>query len=284
MSEPVGSPANFTCFGEMRMDPLLGITANTPLISIATNGAVSPTASLLASELSLFSSGLFGGASTIVQLSEQGQLLSAAATFQEQLQALQPGTATSGGGQNFGTDVASFAAEAQNFIDTFNGLQNNVANISGTSGLLGAGVLGGSGLVQSLNSQVQRNFVNDDSALTRLSQLGIEFQPDLVTGGGTLSLDLATLKSAFNSDATGAFSLLAKAATALGDTTGNFLVQAASQFSVLDTLVQGSSGNGALSSIIADSLLASGSLAGEANLQQVILAMNQYALVSTLLG
>ncbi|MEN6586781.1 MAG: flagellar filament capping protein FliD [Sulfuricella sp.] len=261
------------------MDPLLGITANTPLIGIAANRAVSPTAALLSAELSLFSPGLFSGASTVVDISGQGQLLSAATIFQEQLQTLQPGTATSGGGQNFGTDVTSLAAEAQHFIDTFNGLQSSVSNIGATGGLLF-----GSGLVQSLDAQVQQNFVNGESALTRLSQLGIGFQPDPVTGGGILSIDLDTLKSAFNSDATGAFSLLAKAATALGDTAGIFVRQAASQFSILDTLVQGTGGNGAFSSIFANSLLASGSLAGGANLQQVVLAMNQYALVSTLLG
>jgi hypothetical protein len=45
---------------------------------------------------------------------------------------------------------------------------------------------------------------------------------------------------------------------------------------------QASDCNGALSSIIADSLLASGSLTGTANLQQVILV--QYALISAPLG
>lgn len=281
------------------MDPLLGISSYTPIISIGANGAIGPTTSLLAAELSLSSPSLFGSTSSVVQLSGLGQLLSAAATFEDQLLAFKPGTVTSGGGQNFGTDVASFAAEAQNLVDIFNGLQNNVANINVTPSVFGGGISIASGLLQSLNAQAQENYVNGDSVLTNLSQIGIVFQANPNTGAGSLSINLDTLKSAFNSDAAGAFSLLTNAANALRNVGGNFVQQSGGQYSVLSALEQASSDDGSLADVVSDSLLAqaqsggslnlasllaSESLSGGASLQQMILAMNEYAMVSTLLG
>lgn len=265
------------------MDYLPGIIANTPLIGIGANGTISPSGSLLATELNLLSPGLFGGSSAVVQLSGQGRLLSAAASFQEQLQALKPGSATSGGGQNFGTDVASLAAEAQSLVDAFNSLQNIVANINVTTGLEGGSVLGISGLVESLNSQVLANYAVSNSGLTRLSQLGITFKLNQLTGSGSLSVDLATLKSAFESDPAGAFALLASAVSSLGDIAGSFVVKAGGQFSALDALSQVSNGNAYLSGFIAENLLAQTQSGSKTNLQQVLLALNEYALVSSLL-
>lgn len=284
------------------MDPLLGISANTPLtplISIGSNGAVTPSFGLLASELSLSTPTLFGSSSTVVELSGAGQLLSAAATFQEQIQALQPGSATSGGGQNFGTDFASLAAETQSFVDAFNNLQSDISNINVTGNLFGGGATIASGLTQSFNAQVQANYSNANSALSNLSQLGIEFQPSpLPGGGGSLSINLSTLQSAFNSDAAGAFSLLSKAASAFGDVAGSYVAQANSQYSALAALAQFSSGVGSFSSLISNSLLSqgqsgnfnianllsSGSLTGNPNVQQMLIAMNEYAMVSGLLA
>ncbi len=269
------------------MDPLLGINTTTPLINIGNSGAITPSTGLLASELSLATPGLFGTASTIVDLSGQGQLLSASVTFQNQLQALQPGSATSGGGQNFGTDFASLAAEVQSFVDAFNGLQNTLANINSTGNFLGTNATGASGLAQSLNAEVQANFSNGNSTLTSLAQLGIEFHSSPTPGGGgSLSVNLATLQSAFNTSATGAFSLLASAANAFNSLAGSFVAQAGAQSQtsigaelLANSLLSQAQGNGDLSS-----LLAIESLTGVANLQQVILAMNEYNLVSGLLG
>src|SRR5512146_1335696 len=121
----------------MVMDPLLAINSSLPLVGTRASSAVTPSFEVLATELSLFAPDVFNNSSTVVALSGAGQLLSAAATFRDQLQSLQPGTPTSGGGQNFGTDFASLAAETQSLVDFFNGFRSNIANISSTSNLLG---------------------------------------------------------------------------------------------------------------------------------------------------
>ena len=282
------------------MDPLLAITANTPALTLGANGAATLTGGMLASNLSFLTAGSFGGASTVVELSGLSQVLSAAATFQGQLGALQPGTATSGGGQNFGTDIASLAAEVQSFVDAFNNLQNNIVNADATGSLLGAGVPGASGLAQALDAQAQASYTNANSSLTSLAQLGIVFQPSKnPDGGGILSIDLAALQSAFNTDAAGAFSLLSNAASAFADLGGSFVSQAGTQFSALAALGQTSSAyqfltNSILSptpssssfnlaGLLAIESLTQGSLGG-ANAQSTILALSQYALISTLLG
>ena len=285
------------------MDPLLAVIANTPPFSIGANGAITPTSGLLASEISLLTSGVSGGTASIVELSGRSQLLSAAATFEDQLRALQPGTATSGGGQNFGTDLASLAAEVQSFVDAFNGLQNNIANINVTANLLGRSVPGAAGLALALDTQAQAQFPNGNSSLTALSQLGIVFQPPQVPGGGgSLSIDLDTLEAAFTSDAAGAFSLLAQAANTFGNVAGNFVGQAGGQFSVLSALTQTSATDQLLTNSILSSTLFSGSSnladllalesltqSGQANssatsARQILLAINEFTLVSTLLG
>lgn len=276
------------------MTPLSGINAATPLINIYTNGVTNPTAALLASELGISTSGLLGNTSTVVELSGESQLLSAATAFQDQLRSLQPGAASSGGGQNFGTDLASLAAEVQSFVDAFNGLQNTLASISGTGTLFAGSIPGASDLSLSLNTQAQASFSNGSSALTNLSQLGIEFQPSPLPGGkSSLSINLATLQSAFNTDATGAFSLLATVTNSFSELAGSVISQADSQFSTLATLAQTSASLGLFnnSSLFPTqtsndlgSLLAIASLTGSANLQQVVSAINEYTLVSGLLG
>lgn len=274
------------------MDTVSGINASTPLASLIAASAVNPANSLFAPNTSVLTPGLFDTASTIVDLSAQGQLLSAAVTFQDQLHALQPGTATSGGGQNFGTDFASLAAEVQNFVDAFNGLQNTIANINGAGSLLGTNATGASGLVQSLNAETRANFANGNSALTNLAQLGIEFNPSpspLPGGGGSLSVNLGTLQSAFNTSPTGAFSLLTAAANAFNGLAGNFIGQTGSPASLVqsslgvellaNSLLSEAQTNGDLGS-----LLAIESLTGVSNLQQVILAMNEFNFVAGLGG
>ncbi len=279
------------------MDPLLGINAYTPppLVGFGTSGAITPSYGLLASELSLATLGMSGNTSTVVGISGLGQLLAAAATFQDKLQALQPGTATSGGGQNFGTDFASLAAETQSLVDAINGLQNSVANISGASSQLGGSVAGAAGLTQSLNAQAQASYSNGNSTLTDLSQLGIKFQPSQIPGaGGKLSIDLGKLQSAFNTDATGAFALLAKAANAFSAVAGDFISQSGSQYAFLSVLLQAASGATSFSNTLLPqtltnnsdffNLLSNGQLAGSANMPQLFHAINEYSMVSALFG
>jgi Flagellar hook-associated protein 2 C-terminus len=271
----------------MIMDSVSSVNASTSLANLIAASAVNPTDALFAPNTGVLTPGVFDTASTIVDLSAQGQLLSAAVTFQNQLQALKPGTATSGGGQNFGTDFASLAAEVQSFVDAFNGLQSTIANINGTGNLLGASLTGTSGLVQSLNTEAQTTFANGNSTLANLAQLGIQFNPSpLPGGGGNLSVNLGTLQSAFNTNPTGAFSLLATAANAFSGLAGNFVNQAGTltQSSLgvellANSLLSEAQANGDLSG-----LLAIESLTGVNNLQQVILAMNEFNFVAGLGG
>lgn len=271
------------------MDSLTGIKLfTTPPFGIGGNSAVPPAAALLTSELGLASNGLFGGPSTIVSLSGLSQLLSATSIFQDQMQALQPGTATSGGGRNFGTDFASLAAEAQYFVDAFNGLQRYIAGINASSGLFGGPVSGGSTLTAALDAQAKAGYANGNSPLTSLSQLGIQFQPSPIPGlGGSLSIDLEILQSAFNRDAAGAFSLLSSVADAFGSL-------ASSQSAMLTTLAQNTASIGLLETNLLfggqtsgsglASLLAFGLLGNATNRQQTIVALSEYNLVSSLLA
>jgi len=282
------------------MDTLLGIGAVTSPFNLGMIGSNAQSASLLASELSLSTPDLLNNTSAIVNLSGEGQLLTATATFQDQLRSLQPGTATSGGGQGFGTDLASLSAEAQSFVDAFNGLQSTISNINESSNYMGGSVTGASGLVQSLNTLAQTDYSTGNSALSNLSQLGIVFKPSQIPGGaGSLSINLSTLQAAFNANATGAFSLLTKAANAFGNLAGNFVGQAGNQYSTLATLAQSSSIGSSLTNYLTSSLfsqvqsnggqnlnniLLNESLNGSISFQQAVLASNEYSMVSSLLG
>lgn len=280
------------------MDPVLGIIAGIPVTGVTANRALNPNAGLLAFNPGLVTSGAFGELSTVVQLSGVGQLLSAAASFQDQLGALHPGAAESGGGRGFGLNLASLAAQAQSFANAFNGLQNSLAHIETTGALLGAIVPGSDALAQVLDGQAQASFVNGGSTLTRLAQIGIAFQPAQAFGASsTLSIDLEALTAAFDSDAAGAFSLLSKAVDAFGAVAENFVGAGGGQFSTLIAQVQ----SAALDQIFGNSLLSSAAGTGTFNLasalalgpltqgvgvntRQAILAANEFALVSALLG
>lgn len=268
------------------MDYLSGIAAYSPVYGIGSSSAI--TSLLSASGLS--TPEVFGGSSTFVEISGLGQLLSAATTFQDQLRALQPGTATSGGGQNFGTDFASLAAETQSLVDAFNGLQSTIASVNGAGSLFGAGVTGAAGLEQSLGTLAQAGYDNGNSTLTNLSALGVTYTPSAIPGGGSLSIDLAALQSAYNSDQAGAFSLLGTVATALADQAGSFVGEAGGRYSALAALAQTSLLTGSLTSSFLPgsldfgNLLLGESLNGNVSLQQAILAINQYALISNLIA
>ncbi len=275
------------------MDPLLGINAYTPLFNYGSYGAISstyPAYQLLASELSLSTPGSFSNTSTIVGLSGLGQLLSAAASFQDQLRPLQPGNIANGG-----SNLASLTAEAQSFVDAYNNLQGAIASVNSTGNLLGSSVPGASGLIQSLNTQAQAGYSNGNSSLTNLSQLGIAFQPSLLAGGGgSLSIDQNTLLSAFNTDAAGAFTLLSQAASAFNDLAASFIAQSSSQYSSLSALTQTPTGNSSITDLLTnsflppqlnlDSLLSTASQSGSTNLQLVFQALNEYTMVSALFG
>lgn len=265
------------------MDTSYAIGGSPPLFNIASTRALASPTRLREPEESRPTPTLFGS-TTLVDLSILGQVVSSAATFQDQLHALQPGTATSGGGQNFGTNFASLTAETQSLVDAFNMLQDNI-RLSGSPFFGGAAFA----LRQALDTQAQAIYANGNSALTNLSQLGIQFQPSSLPGGGSLSIDLAKLQTAFNSDAAGAFSLLSKAVTALGTTAGNFVEQSGGRYAILAVLQQitgsllsdnQSSNDDFNSANLQNNWL----LSGSAEVQKRLGAMNEFAAVSSMVG
>ncbi len=277
------------------MDPLSAINANTPLFGVSAT-AINPASGLLTSELSGFLPTLFGDASTFVDISGLGQLLSGASTFGDQLTALQGNAANSA--QNQAATVASLAAQSQSLVDAYNNLQQNIAGL-GTAPF-GANTAAGADLSQALASQALASYGNGGSALTTLSQLGIGTRGTT----GVLSLDLGTLSAAFNSDASGAFSLLAQAAGAFAGIAANFVGQTQGQLPTLGAQVQ----TALTDQLLTNSLLSSGLFSGSQNnsgidlatllalgalggggtsalsTQQALLAANQFVLVGTLLG
>jgi hypothetical protein len=262
----------------------------TPAQSVFAPFAISETgnvASLLSTTLAQQQLGGLLGGSTTVDLSGIGQLLSATDIFRNTLANLHPGSSASGLGQNFGTDFASLVAEAQYFVDAFNNLQSNLAFMQGSLGTLSGDTLAVQ-FARTLNTQSTLPLTNDTddisgtSAPTSLAEIGIEFQPTPTTAvAGTLSIDLQTLQSAFESNPTGTFSLLTQAVQSFGDLAATFSARAGSEavtFASLATFGFGQSG-------LFDLLLMSSFNSGNATtLTQQLMALNEFNLVSTLLG
>ncbi len=235
--------------------------------------------------------------SSVVELSGSGRLLSAVATFREQLAALRPGQGGSGLGENFGKDLASLAAEAQYFVDAFNGLQQATDGAQGAFDAFGGGVLAGR-IAAAQAGQLGASYANGESALTRLDQLGIRLEParfdpaSSAFAGQRLGIDLATLRSAFASDPEGAFTLLGKAADAFAGQADGYLAQAAGVASALGrwswledslALSGGLTDNSPAFGLSELLLLGSLGQGDSASLLQRRLALDQFALVSTLL-
>lgn len=279
------------------MDAIQSIanTTNVSALGLVSTQAVNPVQSFLAAAASPVSAGLFGQSSSIVALSGASQVFSAAAIFQDQVAALQPGAA-SGIGQNFGSDVTSFAAEAQFLVDAFNGVQNSLATLAVVGGLGSSADLG-IAFTQALADAAQTSFDNGDSNLTQLTQIGINFQAS-DSGGGSLSIDLNTLKSAFASNPAGAFSLLAKAAQAFDGVATDTVGQAQSNFTLLGALTQlgitdqffgssqltGTGGTNLSDLMLLEFLGGIDSTGNSGGALQNLLALNEFNLVSTLLG
>ncbi|NMG74943.1 hypothetical protein [Aromatoleum diolicum] len=265
-------------------------------ISLFGLGALSPVSAPLATTQSSLS--FLGGGSTIVELSGLGQLLSAVATFQNRLAVLQPGSTDSGIGRNFGTDFGSLAAEAQSFVDTFNGLQGSV---NGLSGIFGGFATSSSvtQLARDLNERIASVFDNGDSSLTTLSDLGIEFQPSPFPGFvGSPSIDMTAMKAAFDADPEGSFALLARAVDAFEKLAADVTGPANGISSILATQMQisatqlslnlfGDQSDGSRSGLQGmTDLFALASLGEGRNETQarLLIAMNEFSLVSSLLS
>ena len=271
--------------------------------ALAGFGAVSPLRALVSSPLVGLESGLggglspFGGASVVVELSAVGQALSAAANFQASLAGLQPGSANSGIGQNFGDDFASLAAEAQFFVDAFNNLQGNLASLQANFGSPTGQALT-LPLVAALNQQVTATLANGASDLTRLARIGISFQPNGAGAlpGARLSIDLAALQQAFAQDPDGSFSLLAASARSFADLAGDFTTQTGGVTLDLANLTRSialtqtlslfgstlsNTGNGLQG--LPGLLLLDALSRGGSGTQQQVAALSQFLLVSSLL-
>jgi len=265
----------------------LGLFGTSALRPVSTNFAAT------AGGLSLFS-----GSSTIVDLSSFGQLLSAVANFENRLSVLRPGSSSSGIGQNFGTDFGSLVAETQYFLDSFNNLLGSL----GEQNFLFGSVPASSPAAQlsaDLQARIEEAFDNGDSALTQLSDLGIELRPSLLPGaGGRLSIDMEALRTAFEADPEGSFSLLARAAESFATMATEFnassdgvssLLAAQLQFSSLQLtlgLFDGGSesSQGGLQNLTDLLTLASLGNGGAESQARVVAALNEFSLVSSLLG
>ena len=234
--------------------------------------------------------------STFVQLSGLGQLMSAVANFQGRLAVLQPGSSDSGLGTNFGTDFGSLAVAAQAFVDSFNTLQGSLNSLSALSGTLTA-ASPVTQLTRDLNERIVSEFDNDESTLTRLSDLGLEFQPSSLPGFvGSLSIDLAAMKEAFDTDPEGSFSLLASAVDTFEQLATEATGPANSTSSLLATQLQFSASLLSLSLTGADrrnttlqgfsdlfALASLGDARGDTQ-ARLFLALNEFSLVSSLIG
>jgi hypothetical protein len=227
-----------------------------------------------------------GNPLTDVSISGLGRLFAAASTFQTQLAAMQPGAATSGTGRNFGTDVASFAAQAQNFVDAFNQVRAAVADLPG--------VAQASRFAQSLDDMAMATFANGTSGVNTLAQIGIERVAPAVAGGNaTLGIDMRSLQLAFQADPAAAFSLLTEAVESFGNLaagvqTGRDTTNTSAILSQIIAL-QATLGlfNGATNSAplgLAALLALEPTNPAANNLGQQIAALSQFALVSSLVS
>lgn len=272
------------------MDAIQGLSGSFPTFGLIASQAVNPLIGLQFAGSGSLLGGLLGQGSAIVDLSGAGQLLATADNLQNQFAVFRPGSTDSGIGQNFGSDFASFAAEAQYLVDAVNGAESNLSNLAALGGLGSSSGLAAA-FAQALNDAGGQVFANGSSDLTQLSQLGIAVTPS-ADGGGRLTVDRDKLQAAFTSDADGAFSLLGAAAEAFRGIAAETVGQAQSNYAAAGTLSQFALGN----QLFGGGLLASGSgnnlgdllfleslSTGGGSLQNLV-ALNEFNLVSTLIG
>jgi hypothetical protein len=270
----------------MAMDPLLNVYPNASVAGILASPSVTPSYALLSAELSLSTPVLFGQSSTVVGISAKGQLLSASVTFQN---AMGPLRATTEGET---PALPALTARAQGLVDAFNTLQGTIADLGNLDNLPTGGVTGATDLARSLDAQVLARYTNGDSELTRLTQLGITFQPGLLPGSGSrLSLDTAQLEAAYSDDAAGASALLASAAGTFSEVAGSFIRRSGSQFPSLEALMQTSLGSSLLTGLpqaqsfsLYDLLSSQPPSGSGTNWRQAYAAITEYSVISQLFG
>ncbi len=142
-------------------------------------------------------------ASSIVTLSNDGQLLSAVSSLQRQLlDALQSSTVS--------TPPASINVLAQSVVSTFNNLQGNADARNAV-------------LVNNTSTQLSSAVPLDASQLASLSRIGIELQP----ASATLSFNAGLFNAALANDPGATRAVLASTAQSLLDTTSGVELQLA---------------------------------------------------------
>ncbi|KXB30302.1 hypothetical protein AT959_13190 [Dechloromonas denitrificans] len=164
----------------------------------------------------------FDRASSIVDISDAGFLLSGVSAARERLQAEQAALADS--------SPASVFATAQGLVDTFNALQSNVASsqtlLTGFSDSLLVDQL-----ALSLNQLASSAIASDSASLARLRGIGIELvaaTPGDTVGTLSLQIDPNVLNTAIASDPAGTQALLNQASQSLLEQLTGFEQQAVS--------------------------------------------------------
>lgn len=165
---------------------------------------------------------VFDSASSIVDISDAGFLLSSVSAARERLQAEQAAPDDS--------SPASVFATAQGLVNTFNALQSNVASsqtlLTGFSDSLLADQL-----ALSLNQLASSAIASDSASLARLRGIGIELvaaTPGDSVGTLSLQIDPNVLNTAIASDPAGTQALLNQASQSLLEQLTGFEQQAVS--------------------------------------------------------
>lgn len=221
MSDSIGSSLAISPIG------LPGLAGITPvafqLLTTGTTTAVSST---------------FDSASSLVELSGVGQLLSAVSAFRSKLETLQNGSSD--------TSQAGISATAQNFVDAFNGLRDNIGSLQT---LFQA--LPGTSLVDqlslSLNEAATKTIASGSSSIDSLGRIGITLQtsasPDTATST-TLQIDQNRLNTAVAADPAGTRALLDQVTQSFLELAAGFEAQATGASISLSNLTQPGSTTG----------------------------------------
>lgn len=175
---------------------------------------------------------VFDSASSIVDISDAGFLLSSVSAARERLQAEQAAPDDS--------SPASVFATAQGLVDTFNALQSNVASsqtlLTGFSDSLLVDQL-----ALSLNQLASSAIASDSASLARLRGIGIELvaaTPGDSVGTLSLQIDPNVLNTAIASDPAGTQALLNQASQSLLEQLTGFEQQAVGAAQVQVDLTQ----------------------------------------------
>ena len=194
--------------------------------------AISPVAfQLLTTGTSTAVTSSFDSASSVVDLSGVGLLLSTLSTSRDQLAAQQAVSADS--------SAASVLTQAQSFVDTFNSLQTNIASVQDLFNALPGSLLVDQ-LSQTLTQLATQSITSGSANLDSLLGIGITAQtssPSGTAGTVTLQIDQNTLGAAIATDPAGTLAQIDRANQSLLAQLNTFEVQAANA-SIAEALAQ----------------------------------------------